>query len=290
MYENIRKTLAFYGIECNQSYYLTFESPLKDSPLKTLPIDFYAFCICTEGEIEVEINQNTFLMKENDFIFAIPSTTIRFKRSSRDFKMNILFFEKNYLIKNLANPFIIEKTVMLNRDTYTIIRGNQKTSIFLTGFLNNIDSKRNEKGRYKDEIIRTMIIHLILEIAELSHSNMNESSKENPNISDVYIQFKSLVVDHILENKTVQFYAQKLNVSNKYLIEIVKKASNKTPHDIINEILIKEAYVLLGNTTLSISQIAYQLHFNSVSSFGRFFKKHTSFSPSAYRLMENLKH
>jgi AraC-like DNA-binding protein len=72
--------------------------------------------------------------------------------------------------------------------------------------------------------------------------------------------------------RTVQFYAEQLCISNKYLIEIIKKSSGKTPHEVIDEALLKEAYVMLGNPELTISEIAFELQFNSASAFGRFFK------------------
>jgi AraC-like DNA-binding protein len=69
---------------------------------------------------------------------------------------------------------------------------------------------------------------------------------------------------------------------------VVKKASGKTPHQVIDEILLKEAYIMLGNSAVTISEIAFELQFNSASAFGRFFKKHTSCSPSEYRNKENI--
>jgi AraC-like DNA-binding protein len=55
-----------------------------------------------------------------------------------------------------------------------------------------------------------------------------------------------LVKENILQHKDVQYYADKLFITNKYLILIVKKATGKTPHQIIDEALLKEACVLLG--------------------------------------------
>ena len=95
-------------------------------------------------------------------------------------------------------------------------------------------------------------------------------------------------MDNITQHKAVRYYAQKLHVSNKYLIEIVKKAAGKTPHEIIDAHLLKEAVVLLGNPAVNITDIAYRLRFNSVSAFGRFFKKHASISPTDYRRLQKL--
>ncbi|MFV0156396.1 AraC family transcriptional regulator [Empedobacter falsenii] len=97
------------------------------------------------------------------------------------------------------------------------------------------------------------------------------------------MKFNELVKENILLYKDVGFYAKQLYISDKYLIEVVKKATGKTPHQIFDEALLKEAYVMLGNSGYSITQIAHLLQFSSVSAFGRFFKKYASFSPTEYR-------
>ena len=51
----------------------------------------------------------------------------------------------------------------------------------------------------------------------------------------------------------------------------------------IDKIVIMEIKVLLQNTTLPIQEIAYKMHFPDQSYLGRYFKKHTGISPSAFR-------
>ncbi|ULT23174.1 AraC family transcriptional regulator [Sphingobacterium sp. E70] len=101
--------------------------------------------------------------------------------------------------------------------------------------------------------------------------------------NSLYFKFTDLVQQHCSQSKDVKYYADRLFISNKYLISIVKKASGKTPHEIIDENLLKEAYALLGNPEKTISDIAYAIGFNSISAFGRFFKKYSMLSPSEYR-------
>lgn len=290
MHENLKQTLAFYDIDCNKPYYVSLGSSIFKFHEKPFRIDFYAFGICTAGEITIEIDNREYNLFENSFLIAAPSSTLRIKNVSDNFKMKFLLFEKNFLLKNLSNPFIIEKMLLFQNGTYSLIETNLETLKNLHNLLTYLDEKSKQTGKFTDEITRAIIINILLEIAEITNQN-NDNPKEIRNsISDVYLQFRELISENILKNKSVQFYADELNVSNKYLIEIVKKSSDKTPHQIIDEILLNEAYVFLGDTALTISQVAYKLQFNSTSAFGRFFKKHTFLSPSQYRSNENLTH
>jgi len=81
----------------------------------------------------------------------------------------------------------------------------------------------------------------------------------------------------------VQHYADELNVSRKYLSEVIKKHSGKTASDWISEMVILEAKVLLQNKKMSINQISDLLHFSDQSVFGRFFKNYEGISPLEYR-------
>ena len=290
MYENIKQTLSFYDIDCNSPYYISIESEKITFSEKQFRMDFYAFCICTEGEITLEIDNTEYVLAKDSVIISAPSTTVKFRKASDNFKMNLLLFEKNFLLKNISNPFIIEKMVLFQYSSFSIFEEEKNNIEKLTGFLTYLNETSKKRGRFSEEIIRTIIFNLLLELAAINEHNLSVSEENDKTHSDVYLKFRKLILENILENKSVQFYADKLNVSNKYLIEIVKKSSEKTPHEIIDELLMKEAYVLLGDTELTISEIAFKLQFNSVSAFGRFFKKYATISPSKYRIKENLIH
>lgn len=288
MYTSLKETLNFYGVDCNHSYYISTGKALFKFPEKPFRMDFYAFCVCTSGSITLEIDNNTYLISENSFLISAPSTIVHFKKSSSNFKMKLLFFEKNFLLKNISNPFIIEKTGLFYNGIYSIVKAPKEAVNNLLKLLQYLELKSNAEGIFTDEIIRSIIFNILLEIAEITHQNTKNISNQLNAISTTYLRFRELVQKHILEQKSIQFYASLLHVSNNYLIEIVKKSSGKTPHQIIDEMLLKEAFVFLGDTELTISQIATLLHFNSTSAFGRFFKKHASVSPSEYRKKQNL--
>lgn len=290
MYKNLKQTLSLYHIDCNKPYYISLDSPNLKTSAKQLGIDFYAVCICTSGSISLEIDNKEYELVENNFLISGPSTIIRYRNISKACKMQLLLFEKNFLLKNLSDPFIIEKMIFFQNDTYAVVHAEPEVLKNLSRILIYLKEKSSGHGQFKDEIIRTIIFNLLLEIAEITSENTSKNEDSKNAISDIYLEFRKLIFENILDNKSVQFYADKLNISNKYLIEIVKKSTKKTPHEVIDDILLKEAYVLLGDTSLSISEVAYKLQFNSVSAFGRFFKKQVAISPSAYRIKENLTH
>ncbi len=283
MYKNLAQALSFYELEYDKPYYIASEKTIYKFPKNVFRVDFYVFCICTGGKMTVEIDNKKHLITANNFIITAPATNLKFRKKNKNFKMKVLFFEKFFLLKNISNPFIIEKMELFQNSSHSIVATQKKEVKNINYLLDYLKQKKSKQGKFTSEIARSIIINLLFEIAEITAEKNNASLTLENSISNIYLKFRSLIQKHILEEQSVQFYALKLNISNKYLIEIVKKSSNKTPHEIIDEMLLKEAYVLLGDTSLTISEIAFKLNFNSSSSFGRFFKKQTNLRPSDYR-------
>jgi AraC-like DNA-binding protein len=94
-----------------------------------------------------------------------------------------------------------------------------------------------------------------------------------------------MINEYYLSKRSLTDYAQLLNITPKHLTKSVKKATGKTPSELITDKLVLEAKVLLKNTSLSVSEIAYQLNFEDPTYFNRFFKKQTSQTPSLFRKM-----
>jgi len=86
---------------------------------------------------------------------------------------------------------------------------------------------------------------------------------------------------------TVQFVAESLNVSTKYLSNLVKQLTGETTQQHIHNKLIEKAKEKLSTTQLSVSEIAYELGFEHSQSFSKLFKSKTNQTPLEFRLSFN---
>ncbi len=92
--------------------------------------------------------------------------------------------------------------------------------------------------------------------------------------------------DELLSNNgipTVQYVAEKLNVSPNYLSGLLKVITGKSTQEHIHEKLIEKAKEKLSTTNLSVTEIAYGLGFEHSQSFSRIFKSKTAQTPLAFR-------
>lgn len=95
-------------------------------------------------------------------------------------------------------------------------------------------------------------------------------------------EFIRLVHIHFTRERAVSYYAEKLCVSPKYLSMLVKDATGRTAASWINEFVLMEAKNMLRFSGKNIQQIAYALNFPTQSSFGKYFKNITGYSPTEY--------
>ena len=101
--------------------------------------------------------------------------------------------------------------------------------------------------------------------------------------SELYNQFISQVNNFCRTYSDVHFYADQLNVSSRYLAQVTRRISCKTPKAIIDEYIVKEIERELSTTTHTVQEIANTFGFSSQAHLTKFFKKMRGVTPSAFR-------
>ena len=101
--------------------------------------------------------------------------------------------------------------------------------------------------------------------------------------SELYNQFISQVNNFCRTYSDVHFYADQLNVSSRYLAQVTRRISCKTPKAIIDEYIVKEIERELSTTTHTMQEIANTFGFSSQAHLTKFFKKMRGVTPSEYR-------
>ena len=101
--------------------------------------------------------------------------------------------------------------------------------------------------------------------------------------SELYNQFISQVNNFCRTYSDVHFYADQLNVSGRYLAQVTRRISGKSPKTIIDEYILREIERELSTTTHTVQEIANTFGFSSQAHLTKFFKKMKNVTPSEYR-------
>lgn len=117
---------------------------------------------------------------------------------------------------------------------------------------------------------------------------LNDGRKSLSRNEELANKFKQLVFKHYKSQKSVDFYASELGLSNNYLNRCVKSQFNKSCKQLIQETSILQSQVLMFESSLDISEIAFKVGFEDPSYFSRVFKKVTGQTPMHFQ--KQIKH
>lgn len=130
-------------------------------------------------------------------------------------------------------------------------------------------------------LIATYLLALFIELS-IFQENLIDKNPQNASLR-ITEKYKNLLSVHIYKTSKVNDYASMLAITPDHLNKCVKATIGKTAQELLAEMMILEAKVLLKQTELSISEIAFKFSETNPSDFTRFFKSKTGVSPKEYR-------
>jgi AraC family transcriptional regulator, transcriptional activator of pobA len=159
---------------------------------------------------------------------------------------------------------------------------SQRLDLLLKVFEDEFQSIDNIQA----EMLRMLLKRLIIILTRLAKEQAPDFP-EKENHYDLVRKFNLAVENHYKTQHQVQFYADFLNKSPKTLSNLFAIYNQKSPVNIIHERIALEAKRLLIYTDKSAKEIAFELGFEEISHFSRFFKGKENLSPKEFREQKN---
>jgi len=243
----------------------------------------YAICLLSEGSLRLETD--LFVQKaEAPAIFTIAPGRIRkFTDLGADYDAKILFFRKEVFMEGQADINFLDKLDFFEKTGQQVMSLSAEQFEEFQTLFHLVHKKSGEKDLHTSAIIRSLIYIILYEIDEIHQKQDPAEPEETGSHNHILAQFKMLLADHFVEERSVAFYAEKMFLTPKYFSTVIKETSGKTAGEWINEMVLLESKVRLQNMENTIAQIAYDLNFSDPSHFGRFFKNQMGINPSEYR-------
>ncbi|EKB06255.1 MULTISPECIES: helix-turn-helix domain-containing protein [Myroides] len=249
-----------------------------------------SFLFVKQGTIRIREQINEFEIIENSIFLIDVKYVYEILYISPDAELRLLGYDRNFLE---TASFKLHR-LKVYRDLKTQLQRNfhiskQELDIFWT----NVESlgyylEHFDEIEYAQYIIENYFNIILYHLVSVATPRSEDSINQMTSQQKITYKFVMLVSDYYLETKSVQFYADKLQLSIRHLSTVVKETSGKTPIEIINEFIFNEAKAQLSTTTLPIKQLATKLQFSDQYAFAHFFKKHQGTSPTQYRKMFKL--
>lgn len=264
-------------------------------------LTYGAILICRKGKARLNVNYKDWELYEGAVITLFPNDVVELKvegdckspetengdckspQTANSFQAEILKY----------NPSLLrEASLQLEQTVYSSLRKDrcrQDTPV-VTNIINGMFSLLKV---YFDQSECTCISQLVLCQLKAFFIGFHEYLQRNPQyrpdevksyrVRELFNRFMMLLERDYKISRDVNYYAAQMNISSKYLTNIVSQVTGHTPKTIIDQYVILQLKLHLKRTTQSIKEMAWEFHFADVSFFCRYFKKHTGLTPQQIR-------
>lgn len=274
-------------------------------------LTYGAILICRKGKARLNVNYKDWELYEGAVITLFPNDVVELKvdgdfkspqtengdcrspeTENGDFKspQTANCFQAEIL---KYNPSLLrEASLQLEQTVYSSLREDrcrQDTPV-VTNIINGMFGLLKV---YFDQSECTCISQLVLCQLKAFFIGFHEYLQRNPQyrpdevksyrVRELFNRFMMLLERDYKISRDVNYYAEQMNISSKYLTNIVNQVTGHTPKTIIDQYVILQLKMHLKRTTQSIKEMAWEFHFADVSFFCRYFKKHTGLTPQQIR-------
>ena len=246
--------------------------------------------LCVEGTVDFSIGLSSYRMNANEALVVGSGILCEIKDMTFDTKFCSMTFDENFYFPVLNNSV---SSVLRNRVSKEPIcplpdgRMDECVNIYKT-------IKNRLSGASQDVLLAEVVkgyIQAMLYNLYSSYILQEETSKKEEHKMDrkenLFNRFIELLQRDYMRERNIKYYAAQLCVTPRYLSQVVYKVSGHFASEHIDDMVIAEAKRLIMSRQHTIQQISEELHFTSLSFFGRYFKKITGYSPTQYQDLDN---
>jgi AraC family transcriptional regulator, transcriptional activator of pobA len=242
----------------------------------------YDFIFLTKGKSIRSKGLNEYHFSENMF-FLLPAFQISTHTFlSEDAEGFYCHFNAEILEKYFPHHSFYETFPFLTFVGNPIVEVDFASKKWILNVLERLEYEYTKPELNRFDIVSSYLFSLFNELNQLVKPVETTTKNAALRITEKY---KNALSQHIYKKQRVTDYADLLSISPDHLGKCVRITTGKSSQELLIEMIVLEAKVLLQQTNLSISEIAYRISEKNVSDFSRFFKTHVGMTPSEYRNM-----
>ena len=255
------------------------------------PVEALALIFVTKGKLTITIDSETVVARSHDLLVCRPHTIFGKYTISSNFDCSVVALSKDFIYNIISNVRIkwvniaSTRTPLLHLDDNMVRLVNNYYNLVGSSIVANMNVFNPMSARYLTFALLEELKSYALRIGAIPVDQLDENPVRQSDV--IFKRFITLASKAMAEetnpSRSIQYYAEMLNVSPKYLTHVCKVCSGDTAKNIIGKMLIKRIETLLLYNDMSIKEIAMQLGFPDVSNFGRYVKAKLGESPRAIR-------
>ncbi len=263
----------------------------KDGTVKGIASFFnanYSIVITVvQGSMDLIVDGTSIKMKPYDYISIMPCTIVEVRESRAIFFCHVV---QAGLMMDIYNHIGFKTSIRHNSFCFHYHH-------FMPEHINRLKEvylrQKAEMVRpdylMKEFVLRALITVYLSYLYHIKITNGEIMLVRENRQKSMFNQFLDLLNDYYDKERSVQFYADKIGITSKYLSTITTEFAQLPASNVIDQYVVFRIKLLLYDGSSNIKSISDQLNFPTQSFFGRYFKRITGVSPRQF-IAQNSKH
>ena len=246
-------------------------------------IDFGAIIICRKGRATMCIDFKDWELYTDAVITVFPGEALILHDVSSDFEVEMLRYD---------SALLREASLQLERTVYSSLRADRcrRDRPVVTAIIDNMFALLKVYFAQRDctcldQLVLYQLKAFFVGFYDWIVRNRSERPPEvgSRRTRELFNDFMETLERDYRRSRDVAHYAAHLSVTPKYLNIIVRRITQHTAKEIINQYVMMQIKLSLRSTNSSVKQLAWDYQFSDTSFFCRYFKQHTGLTPQQYR-------
>ena len=264
---------------------LVLTDRIADAPIPKEPtrMNFILMALCKHGKAQYSIDTREQTVKPGDLLFISERHIVDNYMASPDFECLCIMVSTEFYHGFIQNVKNVSSLLLFSTNNPVVSLTPREIQVY-SNYYQTIREKMGDKEHhYRTDLVKALLLAMFYDMSNVIWRVEQQGAKSQTRADVIFAHFIHLLEQHFRKERRVSWYAEQLCITPKYLSEIVKQVSKRTPNEWIDNYVVLEIRVLLKNSTKSIKEIAEDLQFPNQSFLGKYFKEHIGVSPSQYR-------
>lgn len=255
-------------------------APIPKEPTR---MTFILMALCRKGQAQYSIDTREQIVQPGDLLFISEGHIVDNYSASPDFECSCILVSTQFYHSFVQNVKNVSSLLLFSMNNPVVRLTPREIQTYSNYFQTIRDKIADTQHHYRIELVKALLLAMFYDMSGVIYRVEQSSCKGQSRADVMFAKFIRLLEENFRKERRVGWYANKMGITAKYLSEIVKNVSKRTPNEWIDSYVILEIRVMLKNSTRTIGQITEDLNFPNQSFLGKFFKEHVGVSPTEYR-------
>lgn len=245
-------------------------------------VDGIGIMVCRSGSFTIMIDNRKIEVSRGQTFLVSQGTGLQVLEESEGLEVCFLFYRIEP-IRDILGNHVVAMYLYSQMDPdpcYVWDKGEEAEMLRYMAMLDATLRENDPFVQYEQKLLLLALTHRLCSFYSRRLAARHDSVGRR---NEVFLNLIQLIEQHYTVERGVEFYADKLCLSPKYLSALCKEVCGYTVQELVFKSITRKSISLLKNSRSTVQEIADYFNFPNASYFGTFFKKQTGMSPQQYR-------